>query len=200
MQCKSLRCVKNTILSAVVSINGSTLVEKIKVLFLLACYSCLLQSYPSSCAGINVNLACSLYPSISAAVPPPRTTLPVMVKPGGYLRHSQKGNLLIICSFDAQNKSKIDWLGHLPTLTQHRWGRLRCQCRATPAFKECCDRSGKCLKQYLSCCWVCMLSKSRYLPEKDPAMEASVMLFLFPELPAGWEKIEDPVYGVYYVE
>lgn len=45
-----------------------------------------------------------------------------------------------------------------------------------------------------------MLSKSRYLPEKDPAMEASVTLFLFPELPAGWEKIEDPVYGVYYVE
>lgn len=23
---------------------------------------------------------------------------------------------------------------------------------------------------------------------------------LFLELPAGWEKIEDPVYGVYYVE
>lgn len=36
--------------------------------------------------------------------------------------------------------------------------------------------------------------------QKDPALEASVMLFLFPELPAGWEKIEDPVYGVYYVE
>lgn len=33
-----------------------------------------------------------------------------------------------------------------------------------------------------------------------PALGASVMLFLFPELPAGWEKIEDPVYGVYYVE
>lgn len=36
--------------------------------------------------------------------------------------------------------------------------------------------------------------------QKKPALEASVMLFLFPELPAGWEKIEDPVYGVYYVE
>lgn len=36
--------------------------------------------------------------------------------------------------------------------------------------------------------------------QKKPALEVSVMLFLFPELPAGWEKIEDPVYGVYYVE
>lgn len=27
-----------------------------------------------------------------------------------------------------------------------------------------------------------------------------LMSFCFSELPAGWEKIEDPVYGVYYVE
>ena len=26
------------------------------------------------------------------------------------------------------------------------------------------------------------------------------MFFYFSELPAGWEKIEDPVYGIYYVE
>uniref|UniRef100_A0A8C9EQC5 Membrane-associated guanylate kinase, WW and PDZ domain-containing protein 1 n=1 Tax=Pavo cristatus TaxID=9049 RepID=A0A8C9EQC5_PAVCR len=30
--------------------------------------------------------------------------------------------------------------------------------------------------------------------------EDDAMFFLFPELPAGWEKIEDPVYGVYYVD
>lgn len=45
-----------------------------------------------------------------------------------------------------------------------------------------------------------MLSRGSYLSEKKNKLESSVMLFLFAELPAGWEKIEDPIYGVYYVE
>lgn len=62
----------------------------------------------------------------------------MMVKPGGYLRHSQKGNLLIICSFNAKSKSKIDWHGHLPIdlLSQHWWDRLWHWCRAMPTSKR----------------------------------------------------------------
>lgn len=49
----------------------------------------------------------------------------------------------------------------------------------------------------------CTLGRSSCLSEKKKKNclgGFQVMLFLFPELPAGWEKIEDPVYGVYYVE
>ncbi|NWW33559.1 MAGI1 protein, partial [Panurus biarmicus] len=44
----------------------------------------------------------------------------------------------------------------------------------------------------------CLNKQQKPLEECED--DASVMLFLFPELPAGWEKIEDPVYGVYYVD
>lgn len=140
--------------------------------------------------------------SISPAVPHPGP-LAMVEKPGGYLKQSWTGNLWSICSFNAKSKSKTDQCLCLPSdvLTQHRgtgWdvGVMLCQ-----PFKGGCDHSEKYPKQGLSYWWVLHIGQEQ-LPvrKKKTALEASVMLFLFPELPAGWEKIEDPVYGVYYVE
>lgn len=50
--------------------------------------------------------------------------------------------------------------------------------------------------------WLCLKWLNTRLPASQDLLTSFVSLsfFFFTELPPGWEKIDDPVYGVYYVE
>lgn len=144
--CKSQWRVKKFLFSALVSINGSALVQEVEVVpvSVLQFFAIVSPTFMGWCWNPPA------FPAlISPAVLPPGP-LAMVEEPRGHLRQSQTGNLLSICSFNAESKSNRPvWAFPSDDPAQGAQAGVLCQ-----PSKGGCDPSEKYPKQGLIYWWV----------------------------------------------